>query len=59
VLVGVENLEDDWYRSLAYAGMSRARVQLHVLIHQDADKLRLERERKWQQQSESELEMLL
>ena len=59
VLVGVEYLHDDWYRSLAYAGMSRARIRLHVLIHQDADKLRQERERKWQERQESDVEMLL
>ena len=58
VLVGVENLEDDWYRSLAYVGMTRARSRLHVIIHEDCDKKRKEREREWKARQDSDVEML-
>jgi ATP:corrinoid adenosyltransferase len=32
VLAGVEKLEPEWWRAIAYVGMSRARVRLYVLI---------------------------
>jgi hypothetical protein len=33
VLVGVDDVEDDWWRATTYVGMSRARVRLYVLAH--------------------------
>ncbi len=34
VLTDVENLDSDWWRSVIYVGMSRARVGLHVILHE-------------------------
>lgn len=43
VLVGIENLDDPWWRSVTYVGMSRARVQLHVLLNANCDDVRRQR----------------
>jgi hypothetical protein len=34
VVVGVENVETDWWRAVTYVAMSRARVRLYVLLHE-------------------------
>ena len=34
VLTDVENLDSEWWRSVIYVGMSRARVGLHVILHE-------------------------
>jgi ATP:corrinoid adenosyltransferase len=59
IVVGVTNLDDDWYRSLAYAGMSRARTRLHVMIDEESDKKRREREKEWQDREKAETETML
>jgi hypothetical protein len=33
ILAGLTDIDDDWYRGMAYVGMSRARTRLHVIIH--------------------------
>lgn len=35
ILVGVENVDEDWWRSVTYVAMSRARVKLYVLVRAD------------------------
>jgi hypothetical protein len=36
VMIGIENVEGDWWRAATYVGMSRARVRLYVLVHSGA-----------------------
>ena len=48
ILAGLTDIDDDWYRGLAYVGMSRARTRSHVLIHEDCDAKRQEREVEWE-----------
>ena len=43
VLAGVRELEPDWWRSINYVGMSRARVQLYVLVHESCETVREQR----------------
>jgi hypothetical protein len=52
-------IESDWHRGVAYVGMSRARTRLHVIIHEDCDKKRREREEEWRERVDSDVEMLL
>jgi len=58
ILVGVTKLQDDWHRSVAYAGMSRARSRLHVIIDEESDKKRRERAREWQDREKTEMETM-
>ena len=44
ILAALTNIETDWHRGVAYVGMSRARTRLHVIIHEDCDAKRRERE---------------
>ena len=41
ILAGLTDIDDDWYRGVAYVGMSRARTRLHVIETQQfaADRL--------------------
>src|SRR5262249_16339184 len=32
ILTDITNLESDWWRSVVYVGMSRARVRLHLVL---------------------------
>lgn len=34
ILTDIENLDSEWWRSVIYVGMSRARVGLHLLLHE-------------------------
>jgi len=34
ILTDIENLDSKWWRSVIYVGMSRARVGLHLLLHE-------------------------
>ena len=36
VLVGIEQLDSNWWSSVLYVGMSRARVRLHLVIDESA-----------------------
>jgi hypothetical protein len=58
-LDGLTDIESDWHRGVAYVGMSRARTRLHVIIHEDCDKKRREREEEWRERVDSDVEMLL
>jgi len=59
IVAGVTDIEADWHRGIAYVGMSRARTRLHVIIHEDCDEKRREREGEWRERQESDVEMLL
>ena len=47
IVAGVTDIEADWHRGIAYVGMSRARTRLCVIIHEDCDGKRREREVEW------------
>jgi len=53
------DIEPDWHRGVAYVGMSRARTRLHVIIREDSDKKRRERDEEWRGRVDSDVEMLL
>ena len=59
ILAGLTDIDDDWYRGVAYVGMSRARTRLHGIIHEDCDAKRREREVEWEARGEGDVEMLL
>ena len=59
IVAGLTDIESDWHRGVAYVGMSRARTRLHVIIHEDCDKKRREREEEWRGRVDSDVEMLL
>ena len=48
MLAALTDIETDWHRGVAYVGMSRARTRLHVIIHEDCDGKRRERELEWE-----------
>jgi superfamily I DNA/RNA helicase len=43
VLVGIQDIENDWWRGITYVGMSRARVRLTVIVHSKCDSTRQKR----------------
>lgn len=43
ILADVQNIEGPWWRSVTYVGMSRARTQLYVILHEDCEPVRTER----------------
>ena len=59
ILAGLTDIETAWHRGVAYVGMSRARTRLHVVIHEDCDEKRREREEEWRGRVDSDVEMLL
>jgi ATP-dependent exoDNAse (exonuclease V) alpha subunit len=59
IVAGVTNPEPDWHRGIAYVGMSRARTRLHVIINEDCDQRRREREVEWPARGESDVEVVL
>ena len=59
VLVGVKDIDDDWHQGVAYVGMSRARTGLYVIIREDCDEKRREREKELAEGRGSDVEMLL
>ena len=40
ILVGVENIIDDWWRAICYVGMSRARSRLYVVLSSECEEIR-------------------
>jgi hypothetical protein len=48
ILAALTDIETDWHRGVPYVGMSRARTRLHVIIHEDCDGKRREREVEWE-----------
>ena len=59
ILAALTDIETDWRRGVAYVGMSRARTRLHVIIQEDCDGKRREREVEWEASGEGDVEMLL
>jgi len=59
ILAGLTVIEADWHRGVAYVGMSRATTRLHVVIHEDCDGKRREREVELEARAVSDVEMLL
>ena len=59
ILAALTNIETDWHQGVAYVGMSRARTRLHVIIHEDCDAKRREREVEWEARGEGDVEMVL
>jgi len=49
ILTDVDELTTDWWRGVAYVGMSRARIGLYVFINQKLQALCDERQRDWLQ----------
>ena len=47
VLVNIEDLESEWWRSVIYVGMSRARVGLHLLLNESLRDVYQQRLRRW------------
>jgi hypothetical protein len=43
VLAGLDDIDDDWWRSVAYVGMSRARYRLVTILHAECEARRQER----------------
>ena len=58
ILAALTDIETDWHRGVAYVGMSRARTRLHVIIHEDCDGKRREREVEWEARGKSNVEMV-
>lgn len=54
VMTDIEDLESDWWRSVIYVGMSRARVGLHILLHESLRTTYEARLRQWLQDHEAE-----
>lgn len=44
LLVGVEDIDGDWWRSICYVGMSRARSRLYVVLSTECEEIR---KKKW------------
>ena len=59
IVAGLTDIETDWHRGVAYVGMSRARTRLHVVIQDDCDGKRREREVEWEARGDIDVEMLL
>ena len=47
VLTDIEDLESEWWRSVIYVGMSRARVCLYLLMHESLREVYESRLRQW------------
>ncbi len=43
ILAGLDEIDDDWWRSIAYVGMSRARYRLVTILREDCEARRHER----------------
>jgi len=56
VLTDIEDLESEWWRSVIYVGMSRARVGLHLLIHESLKVTYEARVRQWIEERASDTE---
>ncbi len=56
VLTDIEDLESEWWRSVIYVGMSRARVGLHVLLHESLRGIYEARLRQWLEEHNTEMD---
>ncbi len=59
ILAGVDDLEKDWSRGVVYAGMSRARTRLYVLLSEPCEEERQRRTPAQRDQRPSDVGMLL
>jgi hypothetical protein len=59
ILVGVDNVEKDWFRGIIYVGMSRARTRLYVVLSEACEQERQRRVRAQSEQRPSDVAMLL
>ena len=59
ILVGVDNVEKDWFRGIIYVGMSRARTRLYVVLSEACEEERQRRVRAQSEQRPSDVAMLL
>jgi len=59
ILVGVNDIEDDWQRSVAYVGMSRARTRLYVVLTEGCERERRRRVKEHEEKRNSDVGMLL
>jgi hypothetical protein len=55
VLTDIEDLESEWWRSVIYVGMSRARVGLHMLIHESLKETYEARLRQWMEEHAADM----
>jgi len=55
VLTDIEDLESEWWRSVIYVGMSRARVGLHVLLNESLRDVYQQRLRRWLEEHAEEV----
>lgn len=53
ILTDVDELSPDWWRGVAYVGMSRARIGLYVFVNEKLKPLCEERQRDWLQKSKN------
>jgi hypothetical protein len=51
VITDIDELEPEWWRSVVYVGMSRARIALHLLLNQKLKSVYQERLRQWMELS--------
>jgi len=56
VLTDIEELDSEWWRSVIYVGMSRARVGLHLLLRESLRETYQERLRTWLEKCDVEQE---
>jgi len=59
ILAALTDIATDWRQGVANVGMSRARTRLHVIIHEDCNAKRREREVEWEARVDSDVKMLL
>lgn len=55
VLTDIDDLESEWWRSVIYVGMSRARVGLHLLLSESLRGVYQQRLRRWLKELASEV----
>ncbi|MEE8045202.1 MAG: hypothetical protein V3T49_00025, partial [Dehalococcoidia bacterium] len=53
VLVGIEDVDSEWWKAVCYVGMSRARTRLYVLLTKECEQIRKQR---WEAHLESVIE---
>jgi hypothetical protein len=56
VLTDIEELDSEWWRSVIYVGMSRARVGLHLLLSESLRETYQKRLRTWLEECNVEQE---
>ncbi len=54
ILTDIEDLDSEWWRSVIYVGMSRAKVGLHLLLHESLRNVYEMRLRQWMEEHNAE-----